>query len=183
MPGKTVGQLTRLIDDDENVNIMLTRKHVIFKLENMTFFSRLIDSEYIDYERVIPKGRETVAVMERADLLSSLERASLVTEDKALGQAKSYVKATIEDGKIKIESKSVNGSVYDEQNIEKSGADLVIGFNCRYFIDALRAADTDKIEIIFNGQLTSIIVKPVYKDDEKDKGEDYLYMISPVRMK
>ncbi len=183
VPGKTVGQLTRLIDDDESVNIMLTRKHVIFRLENMTFFSRLIDSEYIDYERVIPKGRETVAVIERADLLSSLERASLVTEDKALGQAKSYVKATFEDEKIIIESKSVNGSVYDEQNIEKSGADLVIGFNCRYFIDALRAADTEKIEVILNGQLTSIIVKPVYKDDEKDNGEDYLYMISPVRMK
>lgn len=180
VPGKTVGQLSRLMGDEEKIKIMLARKHVIFKLKTMTFFSRLIDSEYIDYERVIPKTRATVVKCDRAALISSLERASLVTEDRTLGQARSYVKASFEGDLLKLNSVSTNGSVYDEIQIEHEGEDVVVGFNCRYLLDALRAADTDRVELILNGQLTSIVILPVC---EEEKGEDFLYMVSPVRMK
>ncbi|MBO4355903.1 MAG: DNA polymerase III subunit beta [Clostridia bacterium] len=183
VPGKTVTQLTRLIFDDDNVSIYIARKHVIFYMENKTFFSRLIDADYIEYERVIPKNKNTIVVANRLDLISSLERAALVTEDRSLGQAKSYVKFTFENKLLKIESVSINGSVYDEMPIEKTGEDVVIGFNCRYMIDAIKAADTDKVEMIANGSLTSITIRPYKDENEEDDGNDYMYMVSPVKMK
>ena len=130
VPGRTVTQLTRLILDEDTVGIYLARKHVIFYMEDKVFFSRLIDSDYIEYERVIPRNKNSVIIANRLDLISSLERAALVTEDRSLGQAKSYVKFSFEDKLLRIESVSINGSVYDEMPIEKTGEDIVIGFNC-----------------------------------------------------
>ncbi len=182
VPGKTLNQLVKLMDDEENIAIYLGRKHVIFKMSDKTFFSRLIDSDYIDYNRVIPKDRLISVVVDRLPLVSCLERASLVTEDKALGQAKSYVKCQFEDNLIKISSNSVTGSVYDEINIDKEGDDITIGFNCRLLLEALRAADGEKIKIYLNSPLMSIIIDPV-KGEEDSLEENFLYMVCPVKMK
>ncbi|MBO5778897.1 MAG: DNA polymerase III subunit beta [Clostridia bacterium] len=183
VPGKTLSQLLRLISDDETVNIQLSRKHVIFRMEGKLFFSRLIDSEYIDYQRVIPKTKPINVKVDRMGLISSLERASLVTEDKALGQAKSYVRCAFEDSKLKISSVSVTGSVYDELGIEKEGDNIVIGFNCRYLLDALKAADGQIVNITLNSPLMSIVINPVAAEDSEPSDEDFLYMVCPVKMK
>ena len=183
VPGKTLNQLMRLIDDDETVSIYLARKHVIFRMEGKLFFSRLIESEYIDYQRVIPKNKPITVKLDRVSLISSLERASLVTEDKALGQAKSYVRCAFEGNKLKISSVSVTGSVYDEIHTEKIGDDLVIGFNCRYLLDALKAADGQMVSITLNNPLMSIVINRVVDPNEEPDGEDYLYMVCPVKMK
>ncbi|MBQ8742129.1 MAG: DNA polymerase III subunit beta [Clostridia bacterium] len=180
VPGKALSQIMKLVSDkDDEVTIYLTRKHVIFKFENKTFFSRLIDSQYIDYERVIPKTAKTIVRTERTAIISALERASLVTEDRALGQAKSCVKCEFVDDVIKVSSSSVTGSVYDEVIIDKEGDDLLIGFNCRYLIDAFRSADSDRVKITLNNPLMSIIIEP---EADTDEGERYLYMVSPVKM-
>lgn len=184
IPGKTIAQLTKLIADNETVTVILARKHVIFKLEEIVFFSRIIDQKYIDYERVVPKGRETVVHISREELAASLERATLVTEDRSFGQPKTYVKASFEGDVLDLNSVSVNGSVYDEIEIKKEGSDVAVGVNCRFLLDAMRAADTDIVELVLNGQLTSIKILPVYDEKKENKGdEDFLYMVSPVRMK
>lgn len=193
VPGKTLAQLIKLMNDDEDIRISLGRKHVVFKMEGKTFFSRLIDGEYIDYERVIPQNACIKVVIDRMSIISSLERASLVTEDRNLGQTKSYVKCDFEGGLLKISSSSITGSVYDEIGIEKTGDDLVIGFNCRYLLDALRASDGEKLSLLLTNPLMSVIIEK--EDDEpsgsaegddaaEDQGEEsYLYMVCPVKMK
>lgn len=184
VPGKTVSQLLRLVGDDESVAIYLTRKHVIFKTEGRVFFSRLIDINYIDYERVIPKTRSAVARFNRMDMIASLERAALVTEDRALGQAKSYLKCTFENSLLILNSVSTSGSVYDEVPINKDGDDMVMGINCRYLLDALKNADTDLVEAVLNGPLIPMILTPYYeKDEDRKDSRNYLYMVSPVKMK
>ena len=180
VPGKTLNQLMKLMSDEEEViEIYLGRKHVIFKLENKTFFSRLIDTDYIDFERVIPKAPKTFVKCRRAALISALERASLVTEDKALGQSKSCVRCEFDDELLKISSVSVSGSVYDEVATEKTGDDIIIGFNCKFLLDALRASDGEYIKIDLSTPLVSIVISA----DQKTEGEDFLYMVCPVKMK
>lgn len=181
VPGKTLNQLIRLISDDDIVSIYLGRKHVIFTLDNKTFFSRLIDSEYINYNQVIHEQKTISVKMNRMDFYSSLERASLVTEDKTLGQAKSYARCNFEGGYLKISSVSVTGSVYDEVPIDKEGDDIVIGFNCRFLLDTLKAIENDKINIWLVNPLRSIIIVP--DESEKAEDEEYLYMVSPVKLK
>lgn len=183
VPGKTLNQLMRLISDDDLIHIHLGRKHVIFQMDGKLFFSRLIDSEYIAYQRIIPQSSPINVIVDRMGLISSLERASLVTEDKALGQAKSYVRCAFEADKLKISSVSVTGSVYDEIGIKKDGSDIVIGFNCRYLLDALKAADGQTVRITLDSPLKSIIIYPAVEDENEPSDEKFLYMVSPVKMK
>ena len=182
VPGKTLSQLTRLVGDgDDEISVILARKHVIFRLSDKVFFSRLIDGEYIDYNRVIPKDCTIFAEVDRLAYISSLERASLVTEDKSLGQVKSHVKFDFEGDTLKVSSESLSGSVYDEVAITKEGEDLTIGFNCRYFLDALKSADSDKIKISMKTPLMSVVITSA-DGDKKENKSDYLYMVCPVRM-
>lgn len=181
VPGKTLSQLSRLIsDEDGDLAVILARKHVIFKMENRIFFSRLIESDYIDYTRVIPKESKITAVIDRMAFISSLERASLVTEDKSLGQVKTSVKFNFEGDVLKVSSESLSGSVYDEVAIEKEGDDLMIGFNCRFFLDALKSADGEKVKLSMSGPLMGVVITAAEGNDTSD-GE-YLYIVSPVRL-
>lgn len=181
VPGKTLSQLSRLIsDDDTDITVILARKHVIFKMDDCVFFSRLIEGEYIDYNRVIPKEAKITATVDRMAFISSLERASLVTEDKSLGQVKTSVKFHFEGDLLKVSSESLSGSVYDEVPIEKEGDDLLIGFNCRFFLDALKSADGDKIKIAMVGPLMGVVITSA--DEKKEDESDYLYIVSPLRL-
>ena len=159
VPGKTASELMKMLHDDTTpVRIRATGKHIMFEMDNLCFFSRLIDAEYVNYEKFIPKNPTTYVSVSCAALRDSLERASLVTEDKALGQAKTSVKFTFEDQLLKVSAISVNGTVNDEIPIEKPGPDLKIGFNCRYLLDALRACDNETIRLALVSPLVSMVI-------------------------
>lgn len=181
VPGKTLSQLVRLMDDGEEVTILLGRKHVIFRLSDKVFFSRLIEGNYIDYKRVIPTGSKIFATVNRLSLVSSLERASLVAEDRSLGQVKPHVKFDLVDGVLKVTATSLGGSVYDEVVIEKEGEDIAVGFNCRYILDALKSADSENVKLSLTSPLMAVIISSADEKKDEDK-TDYLYIVSPVRM-
>ncbi len=180
IPGKTLNELIRIApDEEEKITLLLTRKHIVFVMGDFIFFSRLIDNEYIDYQRFIPKSNKTFVTIDPEQFITCLERASLVTEDRTMGQTKSPVKCSYEGDLLKISSVSVSGRVYDEIQIEKEGEDLTIGYNCRYLLDALRGCDTDKIKISMSGPLMSTVLEPV--DDSAS--ERFLLLVLPVKMK
>ncbi len=182
VPGKTLSELSRLISDtDEVLSVSLTRKHVIFTVGDIIFFSRLIDGEYIDYERIIPKSHMIFVTLDRDELVASLERASLMIEEKT-GSGRGYVKCLFEGDKLIITSDSVSGSVYDELPTEKTGEDIKIGFNCRFLLDAMRAADTDRIKIALSTPLMGISITKAEDADECGEHE-FLFFVMPVRMK
>lgn len=146
VPGKTLTELTRFLnsevegDDLPRVRCYLTRKHVIFRFPAMTLFSRIIDSEYIDYNRVLSGTDTCHATVDRAALLGALERATLVTEERVVGQVRSWVKLTFGGPRVEISSISATGKIYDEIEVDYTGENLEIGFNNRYLIDTLRPA-------------------------------------------
>jgi len=159
VPGKTVAELLKMLHDDTSpVSIRATGKHIMFSMDNICFFSRLIDAEYVNYEKFIPKTPATYATLSCDALRESLERASLVTEEKSAGQSRSSVKFTFEDQILKVSAVSVNGTVNEELPIEKTGPDLKIGFNCRYLLDALRACDSEYIRLALVSPLVSMVI-------------------------
>jgi DNA polymerase-3 subunit beta len=147
-------------------------------MNDITFFTRMIDSEYMDYQRIIPKEQSIFVKIDRARLLEGLERANLVAEEKIQGSGKSYVKLEIKDNVFSLSSNSVNGNVFDQMECEHEGEDIVIGFNCRFLINSVRAAESDVILMTLKSPTQSITIEP--SEDEK-KGS-YFYMILPVRM-
>ncbi len=181
VPVKTINELVKLLEDDEekNVTIFVTRKYIVFLIEDITFFSRLIDGEYIDYNRIIIKDHKIVIKTDKASFLGALERAALITEERVAGSVRSHVRLELDGEMLKITATSAKGSTYDEIAVEHEGDNLVIGFNNRYLIDSLRACDADDIKISMSTPLTSINIEPL---EEMEDGEE-IFMLLPLRMK
>lgn len=181
VPVKTVNELGKLISDDEEdlIQIFVTRKHIVFLIGELTFFSRLIDGNYIDYERIMIKNHKITVKVDKQTLVSALERAALVTEERIAGSVRSHVRLEISEGLLKISATSASGSTYDEIAVEHEGPDLVIAFNNRFLIDSIRACDADEVKISMSSSLTSINIEPA----EDEEGKEEIFMILPVRMK
>lgn len=180
IPGHALSELSKnLADgDEENVEFYIARKHAIIKKGDSIFFTRTIDSEYIDYNRIIPKDNDIIVTVDRERFLDGLERANIVADEKIKGSTRSYVKLTTDDQFIAITSASVNGCVSDEMECVHEGRDIEIGFNCRYLINSVKVAEGENIKITLKSATQAITIEPAEEDDSFK----YFYMILPVRM-
>jgi len=180
IPGHALGELSKNLADgeDETVKFYLSRKHAIIRKEDTVFFTRTIDSEYIDYERIIPRDNDITVTVDRERFLDGLERANIIAEEKIKGSGRSYVKLSTEDQFLLITSSSVNGNVFDEMDCVHEGADIEIGFNCRYLINSVNAAEGENIRMTLKSATQAITIEPA----EADEIFSYFYMILPVRM-
>jgi DNA polymerase-3 subunit beta len=116
---------------------------------------------------------------DRDRLISALEHAALITEEKIAGSVRSHVRLELSEGTLKITATSGMGSAYDEVPVNHEGDDLVIAFNNRYLIDSLRACDADRVKLSMSSALSSINIEPA---DDDSTSEDLFYLL-PVRMK
>lgn len=179
IPGKTLSEMMKLLSEsEETVELQLTRKHVMMKTDSFILFSRLIDQEYVDYSRFLPKASKVFANVDCGELISSLERAMLVTEDKLVGQMKSPVKLIFEPETLIVRSESIISRVEDTLPINLEGDPMMIGFNCRILIDALRVANVDKIRLSLTSALMSMTIEPV----EVEENNKFLLLVLPVRL-
>jgi DNA polymerase-3 subunit beta len=182
IPNKTVNELYKLLvsdDEDAIVKIYYMRKYIIVELNGITFFSRLVEGEYIDFNRIIIKNHTVKISMDKEDLLSALERAALVTEEKIAGSLRSHVKLIFEGNLLKITANSSAGSTYDEIEINDIGAPLTIGFNNRYLINSVRACNSERIRLSLSSNLSSLNIVPA----EAKEGIEEVFMLLPVRLK
>lgn len=181
VPGKTVTELVKMLSDEPDVfvTIMVTGKNIIFNMENLVFSSRLVEGEYIDYDRLVPKDQPISAVIDAKAFTDALERASLISEEKIAGSTKSYVKLTFTETALQVTSKSVNGNIFEEIECTHEGGDISIGFNCRFLIDTMRSVSTEKVKISMSSPFASATFEPV--DDGSD--DSYLYMVLPLKIK
>ena len=182
VPVKTVNELYKLLgaNADENVRIHMMRKHMVFYFDNLVFFSRLVDGEYIDFDRIIIRQHKIYIDLDRDELLSALDRAALITEERVSGALKANVKLQLDGPVLKVLANSAAGSTYDEIDINHEGADLVIAFKNRFLTDSVRACESDRIRIALSSHLTSVNIEPM--GEEETDSED-LFMLLPVRMK
>ena len=175
IPAKILSEVSRIITesefDSEDVNVLLSKKNAVFNMENTKVVIRLLEGEFMNYKRIIPAENPTKVVLNRSDFLESVERASLLAK---VGK-NNLIKLDIKDGNIEITSKSEEGNVKEEVIATKEGNDLVIGFNSKYMIDALKVIDDESITMFFNTSVSPCLVKPV-------TGDSFEYLILPVRI-
>ena len=181
IPSKTVLDLQKMLSDDEDsvMQIYITRKHIVFLIDEITFFSRLIDGDYIDYDRIIVKSHKIDVEVDRQELIYALERAALITEERIANSVRSHVKFDLVDGLLKISAVSSAGSTYDELDVNKNGDDLIIAFNNRFLIESVRACSADKIKLSLSSALIGMNIEPF----ETEEGTEQLFMLLPIRMK
>ncbi len=181
VPGKTLTEIIKLLNEpDESVNISINRKQVIFSFDKRetVFFSRLIEGDYIDYERIIPQNSSIFVDIDTDIFEGALNRASLVTDDSA-GKNKSLARCNFHDNKLEITSVSVNGKVRDEIPTSQSGSDIEIGFNCRYLMEALKASQCEKLRLSLSSPYISMVIEPL----EADENDKFTFLVLPCKMK
>jgi DNA polymerase-3 subunit beta len=180
IPVKSVNEIVKLLSDDEDdkVTVYMSHKNMVIVFEDLIFFTRLINGEYIDYNRIIIKNHKIQLVAEKQDIIAALEKASLITEEKIAGSVRAHVKLEAVGDILKVSAISSAGSIYDEIEIEHNGDDITIAFNNRFLIDSIRACRSDKIKMSLSSPLMSINVEPY----DEDSGSE-LFMLLPVRTK
>lgn len=180
LPGHALTELQKMLPDkgEETVRIFLAPKHAILRFGGIEFFTRMIEGQYIDYERIMPKEQPITVVVSRERLLAGLERALLIADEKIAGSGKSYVKLAVRGDILSLNSTSSNGRVYDEMPCVHEGDDLIIGFNCRYLINSVRAANTEEIRIGLKSAQESLTMVAAKENPD----DDYFYLVLPVRM-
>lgn len=173
VPGKTLNEISKILsaESDDTLSISFTDKHVLFDLGASIVISRLLEGDFIKYAQSFNEDYKTKMVTDRTELISCLERASLISRDSR----KTPVKLEISTALLRITSNTEIGTANEEMEIEMDGESLIIAFNPKYLIDALKAIEDEKIAMHFTTSLSPCIIKPL-------DGADYQYLILPLRM-
>jgi len=170
VPGKTLNELSKIMPGgaEDDVNLYFTDKHIVFEFGSTTVVSRLIEGEYFRVDRMMTGDYETKVKINKREFTECIDRATLLVKE---GDKKPII-INISDDTMELKINSIMGSMKEDIDIEKSGKDILIGFNPRFLIDALRVIDEEEVELY--------MVNPKAPCFIKNPEESYNYMILPV---
>ncbi|MBR7165076.1 MAG: DNA polymerase III subunit beta, partial [Clostridia bacterium] len=173
VPARTMQEMIRLLgDEEETVRIELARRHIIFVFENFYFFSRYVDGEYIDYKKSLPKEFKTRVTVSLQSTIDCFERCALLIDERA----KSPIRLQVIPGAIQVKCTTANGKIDEEIPCKVEGEDMLMGFNNKFLLDALRgAAGSDCEEVVFelNSPFSGMVIT------SPETGSFY-YMVVPL---
>ncbi|MDF2951332.1 MAG: polymerase beta subunit [Anaerocolumna sp.] len=170
VPGKTLIEVSKILSGEfsDEVSLFFTDKHIIFEFDDTVVLSRLIEGEYYRINQMLSSDYETKVTINKKELLSCIDRATLLVKETE----KKPIIINIDDNKIELKINSTIGSMNEEIDITKEGKDIMIGFNPRFLIDALRVIDDEEVDIY--------LINPKAPCFIRDKEESYIYLILPV---
>lgn len=173
VPGSSLREIERvLVESEDPISIFPGDRHILFAIGETTMISRLIDGEFLNYRAAIPADFEHVVRAGRSDLITCVERVSLIVSEKL----KNPVRMSFDGDTVRMSCITAIGKSYDECQIDGTIDGLEIGFNNRYLLDALRAAADDTVVVSLKGALNPLVITPV-------EGDRYTYLVLPVRLK
>lgn len=170
VPGKTLNDISKILsgEADEEVNIYFTKNHIVFEFNNTIVVSRLIEGEYFKIEQMLSNDYETKFVINKKEFLNCIDRSTLLVKE---GDKKPII-INITDGNMELKIQSLIGSMNEEIDIVKEGKDILIGFNPKFLMDALRVIDEEEVTIYMMNSKAPCFIK--------DDKESYIYLILPV---
>ena len=170
VPGKTLNEVSKILpgDTDKDVVIFFTDKHIVFEFDNTVVVSRLIEGDYFNIDHMLSSDYETKVKINKKEFYDCIDRATLLVKE---GDKKPII-LNITDESLELKISSTIGSMNESIDIAKNGKDLMIGFNPKFLIDALRVIDEEEIDIYLVNPKTPCFIK--------DKENKYTYMILPV---
>lgn len=172
VPGKTLNEISKILSGemDDMVSIFFTKNHILFEFDQTMVVSRLIEGEYFRIEQMLSSDYETKLSINKKEFLNCIDRATLLVRE---GDKKPII-IHITDNKMELRIDSAMGSMNEDIDIEKDGKDILIGFNPKFLIDALKVIDDEMIHIY--------LVNPKAPCFIRDDEENYTYLILPVNI-
>ena len=172
VPGKTLNEISKILSGeiDDIVNIYFSKNHILFEFDQTIVVSRLIDGEYFRIDQMLSSDYETKIKINKKEFLDCIDRATLLVRE---GEKKPII-IEITDNSMELRIDSAMGSMNENIDIDKEGKDILIGFNPRFLIDALKVIDDETISIY--------LVNPKAPCFIRDDEENYTYLILPVNI-
>ena len=170
VPGKTLSEISKILSGeiDDQVSIYFTKNHILFEFDQTMVVSRLIEGEYFRIDQMLSSDYETKIQVNKKELLDCIDRATLLVKESD----KKPIILSITDDNIELKIQSQIGSMDEEIDINKEGKDIMIGFNPRFLIDALRVIDDETVDIYLMNPKAPCFIR--------DEQQSYIYLILPV---
>ena len=174
VPKKALLEVSTLIKDDaeKECSIYTNDRHIIFEIGSVFVISRLLEGAFHNYKLSIPSEFKTEVIINKREFSTCLERCSLLIDDKN----KSPIRCEVGNGVVKISCRTGIGKINDAISADISGEAVTIGFNNKLILEALRAAEGDKVRIRFNGAMKVIEILPL-------EGESFIFLVMPIQLK
>lgn len=172
VPGKMLNEVSKILSGElsDEVHIYITDKHILFEFNETVVLSRLIEGNYYPIDQMLTNECDTKVTINKKEFLSCIDRATLLVKESE----KKPIIISIGDGSLELKINSTIGSMNEEIDITKEGKDILIGFNPKFLIDALRVIDDEEV--------TLYLINPKAPCYIKDKEESYIYLILPVNI-
>jgi len=174
VPGRALNELLKILKDDTTiVTVTICDNNVMFSFDTFVITSRLLEGEFMDYEKFIPTNSTIRVKTNVKNMLDMVERASIIIN---YDDPKIPIILNIEDDNLRIECISKKGNFDESMHIEHHGGDLRIGIASKLLTDTLKSIDTEEAVFEFNTAQSPCVIKPT-------EGEGYIYMVLPIRLK
>lgn len=167
---KSVAELRRFLSEEAKpVKVVVGKNHVLFKIDDIQFLTRLIEGTYPNYEQVIPTANEKILTVDRNLLTKSLRRVSIMSRERS-----NAVKVDIDSSNIVISASNPDlGEASDEISASYSGDAMTMAFNARYVLDALNVMSSEKVILKLNEPLSPAMIT---------EDGDYKCVVMPMRL-
>ena len=175
---KSVTEAIKLIDEDtDNIEIIAGERLITFEINGYSFISRLIDGEFVNYQKTIPDSYTQKVIVNTRELINTVERVSLLISESFATPIRCY----FNELNVVFTCATAVGRATETFNAKLEGESFEIGLNSRYLTEALRACDSEKIQILFNGPNAGVLILPATDENVEDYA--FKYMIMPMRLK
>ncbi len=174
IPARILTEIQKILmetSEEEDVSLILDSKKAEILTKDTRIVARLLEGEFIKYNDIIPKTYKTRCIVSREEMLSGIERASLLAKEGK----NNLIKMEISSGGIEITSRSEEGNSKEKISCEMEGDELVIGFNSKYVSDVLKSVGDEEVVLEMSSPISPCLVKPV-------EGDSYVYLVLPVRI-
>lgn len=174
---KTLNEIAKLISilPDDNVKFTVKGSKILFEFEDLVFTSSLISGNYPKYQQLIPENNEKVAVVNREELMASIDRIAVIVNERT-----SIMKFDFAESGLKISTNNTDaGSASENVAINYNSDELLIAFNYKYILDVLKCMNNENVRIEMSTELSATLVRP---ENEDDKEDDYLCLVMPVQI-
>ena len=174
VPAPGLKEVEKILTDSEDMaSFTLGPKHILFQIGGATLVCRLLEGEFLDWQKVVPTNCPVRLVAHVSDLASSVDRVGLIVSEKY----KSPVRCIFGHQELLMRTNTTIGAAEDRCSFAGDGQELEIGFNVRYLADALRAIPSEEVTLELTNGLSPIVLTPA------EEGYDFAYMVLPVRIK
>ena len=170
VPGKTLSEISKILggDNEKEVQIFFSKNHILFEFDDTMVVSRLIDGEYFKIDHMLSSDYETRVKVNKREFMDSIDRSMILIRDSD----RKPIILNVEDSNVNLKVRSTIGSMNADVSAYKAGKDIMIAFNPKVILDALRVIDDEEVELYMMNPKSPCFIK--------DEEGTYIYLILPV---